>query len=396
MRAIDAGPVDTPILDDTIGANLARTVERHGDREALVSVHQSIRWTYRELAERVDRLARGLLALGLDVGDRVGHLEPQQRRVGAAAVRHRARSARSWSTSTRPTGPTSCAYVLDQSGCRVLVAAPRVQDERLRRHGRRGPRRACRARARASSCGRPSGTAAGRRRGGGVGRRARRSASAGARTRRRHQHPVHVGHDRVPQGRHAHPPQHPQQRLLHRRAAAATPRRTGVCIPVPFYHCFGMVIGNLGLHHPRRHHRDPGRGLRARAPRSRRSRPSAAPALYGVPTMFIAELGASRLRTRSTCPRCAPAIMAGSPCPVEVMKQCIDRMHMDEVTICYGMTETSPVSTQTVARRSARQAGRHRRPGPPARRGEDRRRPRTRRPPSRAARRASCAPAATR
>ncbi len=120
-----------------------------------------------------------------------------------------------------------------------------------------------------------------------------------------------------------------------------------VCIPVPFYHCFGMVMGNLGctthgativIPAPAF---DPAATLRAVAQERCTS-------LYGVPTMFIAELGVpdfdsydlSSLRT---------GIMAGSPCPVEVMKQVVDRMGMTEVTICYGMTETSPVSTQTRA-----------------------------------------------
>ena len=120
-----------------------------------------------------------------------------------------------------------------------------------------------------------------------------------------------------------------------------------VCIPVPFYHCFGMVMGNLGaLTHgatmviPAPGF-DPAATLRAVAAERCTS-------LYGVPTMFIAELAdpgfdgydLSSLRT---------GIMAGSPCPVEVMKQVVQRMGMTEVTICYGMTETSPVSTQTRA-----------------------------------------------
>jgi fatty-acyl-CoA synthase len=119
-----------------------------------------------------------------------------------------------------------------------------------------------------------------------------------------------------------------------------------LCIPVPFYHCFGMVMGNLGC---TTHGAtmvipadafEPGAVLQA-------VQDERCTALYGVPTMFVAELAhpdfdtfdLSTLRT---------GVMAGSPCPVEVMKQCIDRMHMTDVTICYGMTETSPVSTQTL------------------------------------------------
>jgi fatty-acyl-CoA synthase len=118
-----------------------------------------------------------------------------------------------------------------------------------------------------------------------------------------------------------------------------------VCIPVPFYHCFGMVLGNLAC-------TTHGAAIVVPAPAFDPAATLATvqaercTSLYGVPTMFIAELGLddfasydlSSLRT---------GIMAGSPCPVEVMKRCVSDMHMDEVTICYGMTETSPVSTQT-------------------------------------------------
>ena len=114
---------------------------------------------------------------------------------------------------------------------------------------------------------------------------------------------------------------------------------------MPFYHCFGMVMGNLGLHHARRVHGHPGRGVRPGAVLEA-VQEERCTSLYGVPTMFIAELDhpgfdefdLSSLRT---------GIMAGSPCPIEVMRRVIERMHMPEVTICYGMTETSPVSTQT-------------------------------------------------
>ena len=162
--------------------------------------------------------------------------------------------------------------------------------------------------------------------------------------------------------------------------------RDRVCIPVPFYHCFGMVMGNLGCTTHGATMVVPAPGVRPRGHAARRCEAERCTSLYGVPTMFIAELGhpdfhrfdLSSLRT---------GIMAGSPCPVEVMKQCVSAMHMDEVTICYGMTETSPVSTQTAARRPARQAGRHRRPGAPPRRGQGRRpRHRARRAPRRVGR----------
>jgi fatty-acyl-CoA synthase len=118
-----------------------------------------------------------------------------------------------------------------------------------------------------------------------------------------------------------------------------------VCVPVPFYHCFGMVMGVLGC---TTHGAtivvpadafDPEATLAAVAEERCTS-------LYGVPTMFIAALGSASF-DRHDLTSLRTGIMAGSPCPVEVMKQCMERMHMDEVTICYGMTETSPVSTQT-------------------------------------------------
>ncbi|MEQ9161845.1 MAG: AMP-binding protein, partial [Ilumatobacter fluminis] len=113
-----------------------------------------------------------------------------------------------------------------------------------------------------------------------------------------------------------------------------------------FYHCFGMVMGNLGCTSHAATMVIPGDAFDPAAV-LRAVEEERCTALYGVPTMFIAELGLpdfdsydlSSLRT---------GVMAGSPCPVEVMKQCVDRMHMDDVTICYGMTETSPVSTQTL------------------------------------------------
>ena len=165
------------------------------------------------------------------------------------------------------------------------------------------------------------------------------------------------------------------------------------CLPVPFYHCFGMVMGNLGDARARRLRGHPGAGASIRARRSRRSRPRACTSLYGVPTMFIAMLDhedfasfdLSSLRT---------GIMAGSPCPIEVMKKVVERMHMTEVAICYGMTETSPVSTQTrvddpLERRVGTVGA-----GRPARRGQGRR-PGDAGWWSSAASRASCARAAT-
>jgi fatty-acyl-CoA synthase len=342
MLAIDAGPVDVPILDETIGANLARTVAAHGDGEALVSVHQSIRWTYRELAERVETLARGLLGLGLAAGDRLGLWSPNHAEwtllqfataeIGVVLV------------NVNPAYRShELAYVLDQSGCRVLVAAPRFKtsDYEAMVAEVRADRRALE---RAIFLWSPAwddlvGNAAG--------------VSAAALDERRAglaaDDPINIqytsGTTGFPKG----------ATLTHRNIlnngyfVAELQRFTAadrLCIPVPFYHCFGMVMGNLGctthgatMVIPAEAF-EPGAVLGA-------VEAERCTALYGVPTMFVAELGhpdfdgfdLTSLRT---------GVMAGSPCPVEVMKACIDRMHMGEVTICYGMTETSPVSTQTL------------------------------------------------
>jgi fatty-acyl-CoA synthase len=120
-----------------------------------------------------------------------------------------------------------------------------------------------------------------------------------------------------------------------------------LCIPVPFYHCFGMVLANLACVTHGATMVLPSDGFDAESV-LRTVEAERCTALHGVPTMFIAELGHPRF-TEFDLSTLRTGIMAGSPCPIEVMKQVIDRMHMDEVTICYGMTETSPVSTQTEA-----------------------------------------------
>ena len=168
--------------------------------------------------------------------------------------------------------------------------------------------------------------------------------------------------------------------------------RDRVCIPVPLYHCFGMVLGNLACitHGAAMVYPSEGFDPLATLEAVEAERCTA---LYGVPTMFIAELGHPEFK-RFDLSSLRTGIMAGSPCPIEVMRRCVDEMNMSEVTIAYGMTETSPVSTQTSLRRSARAPRRHRRPRPSARRDQDRRR----RGPHRAAaaRPANCAPAAIR
>ena len=155
MLAIDSGPVDVPILDETIGTNLARTVAVHGANQALVSAHQQIRWTYAELAERVETLACGLLGLGLEKGDRLGLWSPNH--AEWTLLQYATAEIGVILVNVNPAYRSyELAYVLDQSGCRVLVG-PRVQDQRLPGDGGRGARRGGPLSSGRSSCGRPIG-----------------------------------------------------------------------------------------------------------------------------------------------------------------------------------------------------------------------------------------------
>ena len=338
----DSGPTAVPLLGETIPQNLARTVAAHGGRDALVSVEQGLRYTYTEFAEEVDRVARGLMAVGVAAGDRVGIWSPNYTewvlvqyataRIGAILV-----------TINPAYRSSELEYVLNQSGISVLVAVEsflagdyrsmidevwdRVPAGRVI-YMHTGDWDELLGAAEAVS----------------VEQLAQRSA------RLRPDDAINIqytsGTTGFPKG----------AALSHRNIlnnglfigeACKYTELDRVCIPVPFYHCFGMVLGNLAC---TTHGSamvipaagfDPAATLRAVAAERCTS-------LYGVPTMFIAELGdpgladydLSSLRT---------GIMAGSPCPIEVMHQVVDQMNMREVTIAYGMTETSPVSTQTSA-----------------------------------------------
>ncbi len=339
--AIDRGATDTPLLEETIGDNLAATVARFGDHEALVVPYQNIRQTWAEFAATVDVVAKGLMARGIANGDRVGMWSPNfaewvyiqyaTAKIGAIQV------------NVNPAyRTTELEYALQQSGCKMLVtctsyltsmyqdmvetvapnvptltdviyfdtddwaelkaAGASITDEQL----------------------------------------AERSSNLLASDAINIQYTS--GTTGFPKG----------ATLSHRSIlndaqfvgqACGYSNTDRVCIPVPFYHCFGMVMGNLAcsifgatmvIPCPTF---DPQAVLQTVQDESCTS-------LYGVPTMFVAQLGhedldafdLSSLRT---------GIMAGSPCPIEVMRNVIDKMNMSEVTIAYGQTETSPVSTQT-------------------------------------------------
>ncbi|WP_188987222.1 AMP-binding protein [Saccharopolyspora thermophila] len=334
-----SGVSDVPLLGETIGANLDRTAARFPDRDALVEHATGRRWTYRGLVADVDALALGLLDAGITKGDRVGIWAPN--RAEWVLLQYATAKIGAILVNVNPAYRVhELEFVLNQAGVRLLVAAQRFKSsdyvamvEQVR------PK--CPRLERVVHLDSPEWTelAAG---GGNPARLTDIRLSA--------DDPINIqytsGTTGFPKG----------ATLSHHNILnngffvgelCGYTEQDRVCIPVPFYHCFGMVMGNLACTShgaamviPSEGF-DPVTALAAVAAERCTS-------LYGVPTMFIAELDLpnfedydlSSLRT---------GIMAGSPCPVEVMKQVIERMGMAGVAICYGMTETSPVSTQTRA-----------------------------------------------
>jgi fatty-acyl-CoA synthase len=330
-----------PLLGQTIDANLRAAVTRFADRDALVDVPSGRRYTYAEVDAAVDELARGLCAKGIAKGDRVGIWAPNcaewylvqyaTARIGAILV------------NINPAYRTSeLEYVLRQAGVGTLISAPafKTSDYRAMIDEVRPDLDALRD---VLFIGEPTWDAL-LAAGASVSSQevAERSAQLSF------DDPINIqytsGTTGFPKG----------ATLSHHNIlnngyfvgeGMAYTEADRICVPVPFYHCFGMVMGNLGatshgacvvIPAPAF---DPAATLTA-------VQAERCTSLYGVPTMFIAELALPDFPTydltslRTGC-------MAGSPCPVEVMKRVIAEMHMEEVTICYGMTETSPVSTQT-------------------------------------------------
>ncbi|MEJ7893953.1 MAG: AMP-binding protein [Solirubrobacteraceae bacterium] len=327
------GTSDVPLLGETIGANLDRTVAAHGSREALVVCHQDVRWTYDELAARVDRFARALVAAGLEPGDRVGIWAPNC--AEWVLVQYGSAKAGVVLVNVNPAYRTSeLEYVLKQSGCRLLVAATEFKaSDYVAMVEAVAPR--CPALERTVFIGTD-------------GWEELLSEQSDLPDGLQFDDPINIqytsGTTGFPKGATLSHHNILNNGFLVGEGCRYT-EADRVCIPVPFYHCFGMVMGNLGC---TTHGAcmvvpapafEPAATLRAVTQERCTS-------LYGVPTMFLAELGEldtgsydlSSLRT---------GIMAGSPCPEEVMRKVIDRMNMADVTIAYGMTETSPVSTQT-------------------------------------------------
>jgi fatty-acyl-CoA synthase len=336
-----SGPSTMPLLGETIGANLDRMVARFPDRELLVSCHQNLRYTYAEFNEQVDLVARGLLDLGLQVGDRAGVWSPTY--AEWTMVQYATAKIGVILVNINPAYRLhELAYALNQSGCRLLFAAPSFKTSDYRAMvAEVAPN--VPALERTIFFFSPEWDAlltAGQT----VSPDALRTRADGLQFDDAINIQYTSGTTGFPKG----------ATLSHHNIlnngffvgeGCKYTEHDRICVPVPLYHCFGMVMGNLGatthgacVVYPEAAF-DPAATLRAVASEKCTS-------LYGVPTMFIAQLAHpdfantdfSSLRT---------GVMAGSPCPVEVMKQVQNQMHMPEVGIAYGMTETSPVSTQT-------------------------------------------------
>jgi fatty-acyl-CoA synthase len=337
MLSYASGIFDEPLLGETIGSNLDRTIARVPDADALISSHQGLRYTYAEFGAAVDRLAAGMLAAGLRRGDRVGVWGPN--RAEWPLVQYATAGLGVILVNINPAYRTGeLEYVLGQSGCRVLFAAPEVKgSDFVAMVDQVRPNLPALERAIFFDSGEWE-----------------EICSGGAPLDEVRAIGEHLGFDDpiniqytsgttgFPKG--ATLSHHNILNNAHLLAQLlGYTERDRVCVPVPLYHCFGMVIGNLAstsrgscIVYPAETF-DPEATLRACAEERCTS-------LYGVPTMFIAELALpsfpefdlSSLRT---------GIMAGSPCPIEVMKRVNSEMGIDQITIAYGQTETSPVST---------------------------------------------------
>jgi fatty-acyl-CoA synthase len=335
------GTSATALLGETIGDNLRRVAAEFGGSEVLVDVPAGRRWTYRQFDADSDDLARGLLAAGIEARDRVGIWAPNcaewvllqfaTAKIGAILV------------NINPAYRShELGYVLRQAGVRLLVSAKsfKTSDYRAMVDEVRGDLPGLE---RVIYLGTPEWhellTAGARDDAGAL---AQREAGLAF------DDPINIqytsGTTGFPKG----------ATLSHHNILnngffigemCRYTEHDRVCIPVPFYHCFGMVLGNLAAVTHGSCIVIPAPGFEPTAT-LRAAQDERCTSLYGVPTMFIAELALPDF-SRYDLSTLRTGIMAGSPCPVEVMKRVMSEMHMSEVTIAYGMTETSPVSCQT-------------------------------------------------
>ncbi|MCZ6875308.1 MAG: AMP-binding protein [bacterium] len=354
------GTSSTPLLGDTIGVHFDKAVMRWPNAEALVVRHQDIRWTYSELQQQVDALAPGLLALGLQPGDRVGIWSPNN--AEWVVTQFATAKAGLILVNINPAYRLAeLEYALNKVGCKGLITAASFKTSDYV-----GMLRNLAPEIDTSKAGElqaeklpdlhtlicidetlyP-----------GMFRFADVAGLAGGADQQRIEKlvdilqfddPINIqftsGTTGAPKG----------ATLTHHNIlnngffvaeAMELTERDRVCIPVPLYHCFGMVLGNLACMTHGATMVFPGEGFE---PLSvlQTIEAERCTALYGVPTMFIAELDHPEF-DRFNLNSLRTGIMAGAPCPIEVMKRVNEDMHMEQVTIAYGMTETSPVSFQS-------------------------------------------------
>jgi fatty-acyl-CoA synthase len=337
------GTSDIPLLGQTIGANLAQTAARHLDREALVDCPSGRRWTYSRLESWARQVARGLLAQGVAKGDRVGIWSPNCPEW--VAIQYATALIGAILVNVNPAYRTSeLEYVLRQSGVRLLVSATVHKTSDYRGMVEEvAPSLPCLTEVVFIGDQTWDGLEA-------ASTRVSESKLDAAGATLAFDDPINIqytsGTTGFPKGATL-----SHHNILNNGFFVAEllgySEADRVCLPVPFYHCFGMVMGNLGstthgstivIPAPLF---DPAATLKA-------VEQERCTSLYGVPTMFIAELGVEGF-ARYDLTSLRTGLMAGSPCPVEIMKRVQSEMHMGEVGIAYGMTETSPVSTQTRA-----------------------------------------------
>ncbi|HLJ63946.1 MAG TPA: AMP-binding protein, partial [Stellaceae bacterium] len=343
------GASTVPLIGDTIGVHFDKTVARWGSSDALIVRHQNIRWTWRVLKEKVDAFAAGLLAIGLKPGDRIGIWSPNN--AEWAITQFATAKAGLILVNINPAYRLAeLDYALNKVECKALITADRFktsdylgQIRELKSQGRLPKLETFIHIGEAVEEGFV---------------RFREVMEAGS---RRHAQeiealapllqfddPINIqftsGTTGAPKG----------ATLTHHNilnngyfiGEAMRLRETDrICIPVPLYHCFGMVLGNLACLTHGSAMIYPSEGFEPQAVLEA-VEAERCTALYGVPTMFIAELNHADFK-RFDLNSLRTGIMAGSPCPIEVMRRCIADMNMREVTIAYGMTETSPVSFQT-------------------------------------------------
>jgi fatty-acyl-CoA synthase len=334
-----------PLLDLTIGRALDRAAEQWGDADALVSVAQEVRWSWRELAHRADEMAAGLLALGLERGDRIGIWSPNC--AEWALTQFAAAKIGLILTTINPAYRISeLAFMIDKVGMTAVVAAERFKTSDYIAMLEAVEAPCLKHRILMGGATRPGwisfeelpALASGWERDSVLEIAAALDCND----------PINIqftsGTTGSPKGATL-----SHHNILNNGWFVGRAQELGpadrICVPVPLYHCFGMVMGNLAgvtcgatIVYPSAGF-DPEATLAAVAQERCTS-------LYGVPTMFIAELDCPQFEAYDLG-SLRTGIMAGSPCPIEVMKQVVEKMHMEGVTIAYGMTETSPVSFQS-------------------------------------------------